>query len=249
MNNRYKCTAKPSPHDVRDHILENIHQSDLVRSKRNILPDKLLLGLNPSRDQGRRGTCVACSCSAIKEYQERIDSNYHGYFSPDSIYFFRSNKHEEGMFLREALDLLLKQGACIEQYFPYNGMVEPTEIPQEALQNMADFKIKEYAQVKTIAGLKEALCFYGPCLIAFPVYDGNPEFWRASSPNAVMNGGHAVTVVGYNERGFIIRNSWGADWNQGCPDCPAGCVIYPYDEWGVHWECWSTIDEESVTKF
>jgi hypothetical protein len=28
-------------------------------------------------------------------------------------------------------------------------------------------------------------------------------------------GGHVVTIVGYNERGFIIKNSWGTTWGDG----------------------------------
>lgn len=28
-------------------------------------------------------------------------------------------------------------------------------------------------------------------------------------------GGHAVTIVGYDERGFIIKNSWGTEWGDG----------------------------------
>ncbi len=36
-------------------------------------------------------------------------------------------------------------------------------------------------------------------------------------------GGHAVTIVGYNETGFIIKNSWGIDWGD------EGYAIVSYD--------------------
>ena len=29
-----------------------------------------------------------------------------------------------------------------------------------------------------------------------------------------FKGGHAMTIVGYNNEGFIIRNSWGRNWNE-----------------------------------
>ena len=107
---------------------------------------------------------------------------------------------------------------------------------------MPNFKIKEYAQINSIDGLKEALFKNGPCIMAFPVYDNRPEFWRIKS-NPVGNGGHAVAVVGYNNKGFIIRNSWGFSWNGD------GTVIYPYKEWGAHWEVWTAVDSESSFQF
>lgn len=49
-------------------------------------------------------------------------------------------------------------------------------------------------------------------------------------------GGHAMTVVGYLENCFIIRNSWGADWGDN------GYSYYFFSDWGAHWEIWTTID-------
>ena len=98
------------------------------------------------------------------------------------------------------------------------------------------YKIKTYARVDTISGLKTALYQSGPCYIAFPVYDNRPEFWRKNDPDAERQGGHAVCVVGYNKTGFIIRNSWGKNWNGD------GHVIYPYDEFGAHWSCYAVVD-------
>ena len=58
-------------------------------------------------------------------------------------------------------------------------------------------------------------------MIAFPVYNYGTEFWY-QKVGETMKGGHAVTVVGYNEIGFIIRNSWGTDWGN------AGYTALPY---------------------
>lgn len=46
-----------------------------------------------------------------------------------------------------------------------------------------------------------------------------------------------MTVVGYDKKGFIIRNSWGKYW-EGDGHC-----MYPYEDWGVHYEVWTTVDE------
>lgn len=34
-------------------------------------------------------------------------------------------------------------------------------------------------------------------------------------PEHVIDGGHAVSIVGYNATGFLIKNSWGTDWGDG----------------------------------
>jgi hypothetical protein len=38
-------------------------------------------------------------------------------------------------------------------------------------------------------------------------------------------GGHAFAVVGYNEVGFLVQNSWGPDWGKD------GFATLPYDDW------------------
>ena len=43
-------------------------------------------------------------------------------------------------------------------------------------------------------------------------------------------GGHAVVIVGYDEDGFLIRNSWGERWS--CwRDAYAGVAHWSYDDW------------------
>jgi hypothetical protein len=48
-------------------------------------------------------------------------------------------------------------------------------------------------------------------------------------------GGHAFALVGFNERGFVVQNSWGLGWGA------AGFAVLPYDDWVVHgsdaWAC------------
>ncbi len=52
-------------------------------------------------------------------------------------------------------------------------------------------------------------------------------------------GGHAVIIVGYNENGFIFKNSWGADW------CDGG---YGYISYDAHrFMCWEALAFNGVT--
>src|SRR5215218_20974 len=38
-------------------------------------------------------------------------------------------------------------------------------------------------------------------------------------------GGHAFALVGYNEVGFLVQNSWGTDWGR------RGYATLPYEDW------------------
>jgi hypothetical protein len=44
-------------------------------------------------------------------------------------------------------------------------------------------------------------------------------------PGAALVGGHAYALVGYNEVGFLVQNSWGPGWGRN------GCATLPYDDW------------------
>jgi len=237
-SNNFVFPIIPSPYDARDFVYE---QRSLVHKKRNVVPSSLDLrsSLGKPRNQGSRGTCAAFACSAVKEFQEKHDIDFSEYMSPNSIYFYR--QPESGMYVRNVMKLLTDLGIAPERYFPYSGKVEPTEIPEEAKKSMSNHKIKSYAKVTTIEGLKDSLFKHGPAIISVPVYrTGNPEMWRSSEDNQELAGGHAMTIVGYNKHGFIIRNSWGDSWNGD------GHVIFPYGDWGLQWEVWTSIDEISV---
>ncbi len=45
------------------------------------------------------------------------------------------------------------------------------------------------------------------------------------APGAALLGGHAYAIVGYNEVGFLVKNSWGSDWGRN------GFATLPYDDW------------------
>ena len=73
-------TALPSPVDARDHVVDAIYAENRVRAPPLPPVCDLRPDLMPIRDQGRTGTCAAQVCACIKEYQERRDTGYNGYF-------------------------------------------------------------------------------------------------------------------------------------------------------------------------
>lgn len=185
-------------------------------------------------NQGRLNTCVAFSASAMKEWQEKKDVETNNYMSSAFIYENRNNKTIDTMCCRDALDILLKKGVCSDKLFPYSN-INSGVIPKNVFDEASMFKIKGYARIITQNELKTALTNNGPCLITFPCYNNENRFWKQDDGD-VLKGGHCVLIVGYNRYGYILRNSWGIYWGE------LGHTYYPYKDWGVHWEIWSSID-------
>lgn len=227
----------PSPQDDRDWQYENI--KPLGNSE---LPESFdwihLLG--PVRDQGSTSKCAAFTSACIKEVHEKIENPEHsGYFSPESVYFYRENKPTGGMYSRDVMSILTKYGCAREGFAPFTSG-EYRSLSRDCIEDAAHFKIGGYAAITTIEGAKSAIYSQGPLLAAFPYYaNGTPYFWRPMRKN--LAGGHAVTIVGYNSEGFIIRNSWGSSWGNN------GYIVWQYSEFEMKWELWSMVD--TITEY
>lgn len=232
--NKYVFNLKRSSQDDRDFLLESIYPAPVSLP----ITYDLRKEMTPIRDQGTQGTCSAQTASAMKEWQENVDVGFKGYMSPQFIYNLRENP-DEGMTPRDTMKILSQIGIVPEKTYPY-GKREKIDLNSPLVKEASKFKISGYAKIETIDSLKKALIANGPCYIAFPVYNPNKqEFWKQEFPSQKAMGGHAVTVAGYLKDCFIIRNSWSSNWGD------RGYCYYKFEDWGMHWECWTTIDADS----
>lgn len=236
---KYKSGALRSPYDSRDYLIETLTGSTISKEGiPNMVDYRKVLKL--AMNQGKQNTCSAFAAIGCKEWQENRDIKIRIDFSAQYIYNNRSNYPEEGMYGRDVMEILLKKGCCRESFYNYGLVETSTNISTRANEDAIKFKIRSYARVNTLDGLKKALYKYGPCYIAFPYYNNGADFWNPVG-NQKMNGGHAVCIVGYNDnkKHFIIRNSWGYLWGDG------GHTYFPYSDFGKQWEIWSIIDDKT----
>lgn len=142
-------------------------------------------------DQGERSICVPCTMSAYLNWRENLKDGVtkDNHISLDEIYKSRTNSGE-GMTYKAAFKFLRTNGVKSD-----NGKL----------------KISLYSRVLNPITLRYALVMNGPCFGALPVYNSNHDFWE-KYPNDKLLGYHAISIVGYDEDGFIIRNSWGVSF-------------------------------------
>jgi len=221
-------TALPSPDDYHDKIYEYSSEKTInikLPQTINYIPDLL-----PIQNQQSTHLCLALAGACIKEWQEKKDINLDEHMSAQFIYNLRTSGHQ-GMTGRDLLNILKQKGCLPDRLFPKDGNVS------DYLTRAKQFRIESYARILSIIGLKRALFENGPALLLMPVFDiTQTEFWKPTKPFQLRQGGQALVVVGYDKKGFWLRNSWGSDYGKN------GYVLYPYSDWGYHWECWTLID-------
>ena len=173
-------------------------------SYRTYLPDVI--------NQGSLSICVPCSCSAYLNWKVNLKDgiNRDNKVALMDIYEIKTTEGD-GMTYKEAL------------HFLRHGSVK---------SNAGNLHINTYGRITNLISLKYALIMNGPCLGALPVYSDDCDFWN-KKPGDSLLGYHAISIVGYDEEGFIIRNSWGKSF------CDGGYTVLPYEEFTKLMEVWT----------
>ena len=183
------------------------------------LPDKYsyLKYLPNVLNQGQRPICVPCSISTFLNWNKNLNTGKnHTDIKVDyeEIFKNRTNESDDGMAFKDAF-----------HYLRHHGVKTDIGIA----------KIDRYFKIGSVVQLKQALIVNGPCVGGLPVYDTNrDDFWVKYKGDEYV-GGHAISIIGYNEKGFIIRNSWGERYGD------KGYAILPYDDFANFREIWSIV--------
>lgn len=167
-------------------------------------------------NQGDRPICVPCSVATYINWSLNMED---GVNSRDNKVDYEDilthSTVERGMSIKDALTYLTHhcakiKGDCVRV-------------------------IDRYAKVGSDEQLKQALVINGPCIGGLKVYDSNANKFWINNGNGQFEGGHAVSIVGYNKFGFILRNSWGESYGD------KGYSTIPYDEFKYFTEIWTII--------
>lgn len=229
-------------------IFSNIDVRDykgICCSTNTEFPDEFELKMLRVKDQKNINSCVAHVLSSIIEYYNFNQQNITKEMSVGYIYGNRtiSTYKEEGMIVRDALEVVRLYGDVYQKDFPYNKevptIIELYENDSEKLYNSGYVnRISTYYKLESPSSIKATLMNNIPVLIGIKWYkdikvvDG---ILTSKFDKSDYTGGHCMLLYGWNQKGWKVQNSWGYSWGDN------GCAIIPYDIKLI--ECWAITDD------
>ncbi|MCA1794525.1 MAG: C39 family peptidase [Desulfobacteraceae bacterium] len=177
-------------------------------------------------DQGRQGSCVGWATAyALKTYHEKLEMGWSlntadHLFSPAFVYNQINGGQDEGSYIFQALDLAVNQGVATLRHMPYSDTDYVTQPSAAARAEAAGYRAAEWYRINDTSQIKAALVNRNPVVAGITVYQQLMDLHGAdsvySTDTGQNHGGHAVTIVGYDDNryggAFKVINSWGRSW-------------------------------------
>lgn len=208
----------------------------------NLPPEVSLYAYTPRpRNQGRSQSCVGWAVGysamtiekAIQHQLRNRDRITEYAFSALYVYnqIREGDCRYEGARITDALRFLEQEGNVLARQFDHN-VEDCGRQPDAALEGYASqFRITDHLRLfpadeqdqQKIFKVKYALSRQKPVVVGMRIrknffyLDANAKFWWPNIGDATPAGGHAMTVVGYDDRrqAFLLMNSWGEQWGLG----------------------------------
>ncbi len=208
-------------------------------------------------NQGSDGACTGFGLAAVIHYLNWLRGQPLTLRSARMLYhlaqFYDEWPGEDytGSSCRGALKGWHKHGVCAASLWPYTVKADDTVAAFEAPQPGWDIDalsctLGVYYRVDQhdITAMQAAIAQSGALYVSSAVHAGwdhpkKPGAGRSSAvlslqdlpviqPHAHNQGMHAFALIGYTTLGFVVQNSWGADWGR------QGLAILPYQDWLQH---------------
>lgn len=241
--------ARPDRIDLRDlpyhpppDTLEPVFPNDKDIAK--LLPSYTKAGL--ILDQGQEGACTGFGLAAVINHllwersgfkitsKEKVSMRMLYHLA--RFYDEWEGEDYEGSSCRGALKGWHRHGVCMESNWPYvdSQFKRPlTGWDEDAIKRPLGVYYRIDAQ--SVVDMQAAIFHTGSIYVSSDVHKG---WYLDSSKNKAKHisipviqfpknsiGGHAFAIVGYNDIGFIVQNSWGKTWGL------SGFAVLTYEDW------------------
>jgi len=206
-------------------------------------------------DQGQEGACTGFALAAVVNFL-RTRQGHTARVSPRMLYELARRYDEwpgeayEGSSARGAIKAWVKHGVCLESSWQndqhgIHHMTDPViaeamQAPGGAYYRIAPSSVRDmhtalnesgilYATLMVHSGWADPGKEKGGHAVTVPV-EGRKTPYRfpVIRRSGSADGGHAIAIVGYTPQGFVIQNSWGADWGAD------GFAFLPYEDFLMH---------------
>jgi hypothetical protein len=168
-----------------------------------------------------------------------------GLVSPYMLYYYArrydqfEGEEDIGSSLRGAFKGWFYHGVALKE--DWLDLDPPTDLDLESprfLRKCRERPLGAFYRVNPyrLDDMQSAINELGAIAVSAAIHNGwaNPivmqrrkkEMYLIARPvDAHALGGHAFALVGYNDVGFLVQNSWGTDWGKG------GYATLPYEDW------------------
>jgi len=230
-DSRLNYIIRKDPHDPRDLF---------YRAANNNIKSKVDLRewCSPIEDQLHLGSCVGQAI--IGAFELLVNKNYPSQFTDLSRLFVYYNARaiegdpdmDEGVHVRAGIKAINKWGVCSENYWPYLTDKFATIPNVESYLDATTRLIDSYHRMNSINDIVSTINEGCPVVTGMEVFGDFDDIGINSNSIIPMPsnsdeslGGHAVTIVGYDndKKYFICRNSYGEQWGD------RGYFYMPYD--------------------
>ncbi|MFQ5645897.1 MAG: C1 family peptidase [bacterium] len=224
---QYLLNAVPDMPDVRDRMYEPTLKQ---LADRKAPPDRLGI-----LDQGREGACTGFGLAAVINILYRLRGK-EVQASPRMLYEM-ARKFDEwpgedysGSSCRGAISGWYNMGVCRDDLWRYEvddrSFLTVNRARDARNHTLGAYYRLRHDPVDFHAALNEVEALY----VSASVHDGwSNEAVRDGvidfKGDEKVTGGHAFAIVGYDERGFWIQNSWGESWGK------KGLALWTYEDW------------------
>jgi C1A family cysteine protease len=212
--------------DIRDYIFKFIAGDDIPDSYSVPYKSKVL-------SQGKYGTCSACALSTSLCLANKMKNKTAKTYSYSFIFANRRAKdyQGEGLVYRQALHNLNHDGDCLLSNFFYIGTYQKLKekITDKHRKLAKNNTIKAYYKLNSEKAIKYCLMKYGAVVAALNVYKDLSTWNNAPTEKSELWGAHGMSLVGWDEFGWIFQNSHGTKFGD-----KGLCHIaydYPILEW------------------
>jgi hypothetical protein len=204
----------------------------------NALPEAVsLLAYAPPRgDQGQQGSCVAWSSAYAAQTVLKAAATHEDpaaiAFSPSYLYNQIKMDDCQGSYIQRAMEAMQRNGGVPLSQYPYtdrdcdrtpsSGDVSAGR--QNTIHGFTRLTRGDNINAISVRAIKEHLAKDAPVVIGMMVGQSfmqdmrGKELWTPQGMDASQMGmgGHAMCVIGYDDRkfggAFQIMNSWGGSW-------------------------------------
>lgn len=228
----------------------------------------------PIENQLSLNSCTANAAVALLEYFEQRAFGKH--IDASRLFLYKVTRNllhvtgDTGAFLRSAMGALVLFGAPPEEYWPYKVADYEEEPPSFCYAFAQNYHAVQYicldppgmSETDLLRRIKPFVAAGFPSMFGFTVYSSIAQSASTGdipfpATGEKQRGGHAMVVVGYDDKkviqntnpggqrttgAFLVRNSWGTSWG----DQGYGHMPYEYVLRGLALDWWTLIRSEWV---